>query len=75
MGDVMGERTSRCIACGRAILWRRTLSGARTPIDLDGETHWATCPRRELFARRREQLRNVRSGLQLELPEPEEATS
>ena len=75
MGDLMGERTSRCIACGRAILWRRTLSGARTPIDLDGETHWATCPRKELFARRRRELRKVRDDLQLQLLEPEEEAS
>lgn len=34
----------RCASCKGLILWIKTKSGKASPIDLDGETHWATCP-------------------------------
>jgi hypothetical protein len=40
---------ARCRGCGADILWVRHASGRRAPYDLNGETHWATCPKAEQF--------------------------
>jgi len=40
-----------CPKCGRPIRWEETKAGKRTPVDLDGTTHWATCPNASEFRR------------------------
>lgn len=42
-----------CKGCGAAILWVTTKNGKPTLYDLDGETHWATCPKAGDFKRGR----------------------
>lgn len=38
------ERTTCCRSCGAPIRWTVTATGRRTPVDPDGQPHWATCP-------------------------------
>ena len=33
----------RCKACHAPVAWRLTAAGKRTPDNLDGTSHWATC--------------------------------
>jgi hypothetical protein len=40
---------SYCKSCGVEINWMKTSSGKSTPINLDGSTHWATCPDAKKF--------------------------
>ena len=37
-------RAALCNSCGAPIKWVKTLKGKFHPVDLDGETHFATCP-------------------------------
>lgn len=38
------QEAGRCRSCGAAIEWRITAKGRRAPYDLDGTSHFATCP-------------------------------
>ena len=46
MSELVGHarEMSRCRLCFAAVRWVRTVNGRLTPEDLDGWTHWATCP-------------------------------
>ena len=46
---VYQNNQSQCKACGAPIVWVRTKSGKWTPQDLDGGSHWATCPEAHKF--------------------------
>lgn len=35
--------------CGAEIIWVKTKTGKLTPNNLDGITHWATCPNAKHF--------------------------
>jgi hypothetical protein len=37
-------KTQTCKRCGEQILWQLTAHGKLTPNNLDGSSHWATCP-------------------------------
>ncbi|MFB2835933.1 hypothetical protein ACE1CA_15490, partial [Aerosakkonemataceae cyanobacterium BLCC-F167] len=43
------ERQSYCKSCGTAINWIKTANGNFTPINLDGSTHWGSCPDAKKF--------------------------
>lgn len=43
----------RCHGCGAVIEWWMTVAGKRSPHDPDGVSHFATCPERARFRRRR----------------------
>jgi hypothetical protein len=36
--------SSACRSCGQGVRWMKTAKGKLTPVNLDGEPHWATCP-------------------------------
>lgn len=38
-----------CKGCGALIYWWETINGKPSPHDLDGTSHFATCPFREQF--------------------------
>jgi hypothetical protein len=57
---------SRCAGCGAPIVWRRTAADRWTPVDLDGEPHWGTCPKAAQF-RRAARLRILRGGVPRQL--------
>ena len=62
------SRSGRCLACGRRILWKRTVNDKWTPEDPDGKTHWATCSEREKFEEFRSAVRSEKAeGRQLEM--------
>jgi hypothetical protein len=35
---------AKCKSCGALIEWIVTEKGKRSPINLDGVSHWSTCP-------------------------------
>jgi hypothetical protein len=37
---------ARCKSCNAPIVWEKTENGKATPNNLDGSTHWSTCPHR-----------------------------
>ena len=43
------RQASRCRGCGARMYWWETVAGKLSPHDLDGTTHFATCPVRERF--------------------------
>lgn len=49
---MMNGTKSYCKSCGAEINWVKTESGKFTPINLDGLTHWATCPDAKKFKKR-----------------------
>ena len=51
----MNDGCKKCSGptCNAKIRWEITASGKRTPVNEDGSPHWATCPDRALFARRK----------------------
>jgi hypothetical protein len=42
---------AECRSCHVAITWELTPNGRRTPVNLDGTPHWATCPERRQWRR------------------------
>jgi hypothetical protein len=47
--SVLGE-PAKCIGCGKDIIWmQRIVNSKRIPYDLDGVSHFATCPEAKLF--------------------------
>jgi hypothetical protein len=42
---------AQCRSCHVAITWELTANGRRTPVNLDGTPHWATCPDRQQWRR------------------------
>jgi len=42
-----------CRLCGQPITWATTAARKKTPVNPDGSTHWATCPRRDALRPRR----------------------
>jgi hypothetical protein len=49
----MSEQQSFCAKCGDRIFWRKTAKGKNTPVNLDGSTHWGTCPNAKDFKKRK----------------------
>jgi hypothetical protein len=48
-----------CRGCGASILWAKTpIAGRWSPHDRDGTSHFATCPKADLF-RGRQRARHV----------------
>jgi hypothetical protein len=41
-----------CRGCGQLIAWWTTTAGKRSPHDLDGTSHFATCPEAAQFRRK-----------------------
>lgn len=37
---------ARCKSCNAPIVWEKTETGKATPNNLDGGSHWVTCPQR-----------------------------
>lgn len=46
------SEASRCRSCGAPVEWRMTAAGKRSPYDLDGTSHFATCPDAARWRRR-----------------------
>jgi hypothetical protein len=46
------DNVGRCRSCGAEILWCLTKTGARSPHDRDGVSHFATCPQSKSWRRR-----------------------
>ncbi len=44
-------KVGKCSGCGAMVYWFATRAGKDTPVNMDGTTHWATCPQRERFKR------------------------
>jgi hypothetical protein len=53
--DRNGERIVRtagtCKGCGEEIWWVRKAGGGWLPENEDGQNHFATCPKRDIFKR------------------------
>lgn len=43
------EASTRCRGCESLIVWRKTPAGKNSPVDLEGGSHWATCPNAGIF--------------------------
>jgi hypothetical protein len=43
------QGTGTCRACGAPMNWCETKAGKRAPLNLDGTSHFATCPDAERF--------------------------
>lgn len=50
--QLAASQASACRSCGAPIYWRVTEAGKPTPVNLDGTTHWATCPQAGTWHRR-----------------------
>ena len=46
-----GER-SICAGCKAVVVWLKTKNGKSAIYDLDGRSHWATCPNSAEFKKR-----------------------
>jgi hypothetical protein len=44
-----GAKSSACRGCGAFVYWIRTLTGKQMPVDPDGTSHFATCPKAAEF--------------------------
>jgi hypothetical protein len=44
----------KCKGCGAPMIWWETPAGKLSPHDLDGTSHFATCPLQERFRKQRE---------------------
>lgn len=49
--SAINTNKSYCKGCGAEIIWVKTQTGKLTPNNLDGTTHWATCPDAKKFKR------------------------
>ena len=61
-----------CRACGAKIFWQKTEAGKNTPVNPDGTTHWATCPKAELFKTDEKEAKQDISGAK-EVPVDDDA--
>ena len=57
MGDIRfeippGTPTVTCKGCGEYIKWIKTRNGKNMPVNADGTSHFATCPKASDFRRR-----------------------
>lgn len=43
-GDVVVGDAGFCRSCKAAIVWTVTKNGKKAPTNLDGSSHWGTCP-------------------------------
>lgn len=43
------DGSATCRGCNQRIRWETTANGHHTPVNLDGSTHWATCPASDQF--------------------------
>lgn len=50
-----------CKKCHALIEWKATSTCKQTPVNLDGTSHWATCPDAASFRRRRTRAQEARS--------------
>jgi hypothetical protein len=46
-----GSVSHPCAGCGEPIYWIKTKAGASMPLNPDGTSHFATCPKADLFRR------------------------
>jgi hypothetical protein len=46
-----GTRSSMCKGCRKTIFWIPTSTGKMMPVDSDGISHFATCPKARQFRR------------------------
>lgn len=51
--DTDAEPTT-CRGCGAEIYWIRTIKGKLMPVDPDGTSHFATCPKAKSFRKPKE---------------------
>ena len=49
-----GTPQSRCRKCDKFFYWVRMESGKLMPVDIDGTSHFATCPAADEFRRPRD---------------------
>ena len=49
--DTKGGEPGKCRGCGAAIVWVKTAKGKNMPVDADGQSHFATCPKAQDFRR------------------------
>jgi hypothetical protein len=47
-----GAPVSSCSGCNADILWIVTRAGKRMPVNGDGTSHFATCPKAALFRKK-----------------------
>ncbi len=45
---ILGQ-AGTCRGCGDPIYWVITKNGKKSPLDADGESHFATCPKADRF--------------------------
>jgi hypothetical protein len=50
--DTSINKKDYCKGCGAEIQWILTKSGRYSPANLDGSSHWGTCPKGEIFKKR-----------------------
>ena len=41
-----------CRGCGQVVLWTTTKAGRKAPLNADGSSHFASCPKADEFRRR-----------------------
>lgn len=50
--ELVAEETRDCKACGAKLWFVRHRNGARAPYTANGENHFITCPKADLFRRK-----------------------
>ena len=53
-----GAIASPCKGCGEPIYWIKTIRGQNMPLNLDGTSHWATCPKAGEFRQKEDPRQN-----------------
>lgn len=51
-GYVPDEHSARCRSCNALVVWVKTRSEKRMPLDPDGKSHFASCPQADAWRRR-----------------------
>lgn len=49
----LDERTAFCRSCRATVIWCVTKRGMKMPLNLDGTSHFSTCPHAELHRNKR----------------------
>lgn len=70
--DAELETVGRCRSCSRPVLWGK-FKGKPHPFDLDGATHFSTCPEAEDWRERRRRARAEANGEAAERPDGPQA--